>query len=352
MNALNRNLELAALAKEYARTQIVHGCTQIENNELPVEYFAALTKVMLDQLRPLLNEFRSDPLKLLPKTIYDYEKVISISSKYSLGNCSELAMQAMDYLLTLENADSINAEIIGIYGGRGDHVFLVIGRELNSDLNDINSWGEHAVICDPWTNEVYPTVEALGRLQAYYRIFYPDGTSKNQLLNYDPDIHSLYDILDIKKIIEFRTQPLLIENYKKQLDLIEQQMQQYGEKLENHCNHLSKKYGNSDVKRNILNEKLLEIEHIISVISTLRNEAVLSEVNVEFRKLTQLLRKNLNKLFGSIQRVIDLKKEDNEIISAPRQESLKTKVRLFFKIPSKTEKIIDEANHTLAHNLR
>ncbi|MDI9818037.1 MULTISPECIES: hypothetical protein [unclassified Legionella] len=178
MNILESNLKLGNLAKDYARTQIVHGCSQIENNALPVEYFEALNNAVLKQMRALISQTFSDPHRLLPDDIYDYEKTVIVSSKYSLGNCHELAFQAMDYLLTTNQVCSINAEIIEIDGEKGDHVFWVIDRDLKSNLNDITSWGTNAVICDPWSNEVYPASEYKSKLKTFYRHYHRDGTNK------------------------------------------------------------------------------------------------------------------------------------------------------------------------------
>lgn len=75
MSNLALHLQLANHAKDYACSQIVHGCSQIENNELPVEYFEALNNAVLKQLRALINQTRTDPYNLLADDIYDYEKL-------------------------------------------------------------------------------------------------------------------------------------------------------------------------------------------------------------------------------------------------------------------------------------
>jgi hypothetical protein len=48
----------------------------------------------------------------------------------------------------------------------GDHCFLVIGRDLNSDPSDPETWGPHTMICDPWSKKSFPVSE-LYKLQNY-----------------------------------------------------------------------------------------------------------------------------------------------------------------------------------------
>ena len=44
----------------------------------------------------------------------------------------------------------------------GDHAFVVLGRAKFSDINDMSTWGEQAVVCDPWGNTAFiPSREGL-----------------------------------------------------------------------------------------------------------------------------------------------------------------------------------------------
>lgn len=82
--------------------------------------------------------------------------------KYGIGNCEENA--DINFCLFLEYPlhgmpeeelpslpENILLEEIGTK--EGDHVFIVIGRDPNSDLKDISTWGPTAVILDSWTGE-------------------------------------------------------------------------------------------------------------------------------------------------------------------------------------------------------
>ena len=40
-----------------------------------------------------------------------------------------------------------------------DHAFVVIDRKVGSDVKDISTWGDTAVVCDPWDEKVYAASE-------------------------------------------------------------------------------------------------------------------------------------------------------------------------------------------------
>jgi len=106
-------------AKNYARDRIKKGNTQLENNNLSETYFDFLREGMSDT-RDIWDQKTKetmvlDPLEKNPN-LASYETIISITSKYSLGNCYELAAQALDYVLNHTSAD-INAELYQIRGG-------------------------------------------------------------------------------------------------------------------------------------------------------------------------------------------------------------------------------------------
>jgi hypothetical protein len=57
-----------------------------------------------------------------------------------------------------------------------DHQFLVIGRESDSIVTNISSWGLQTVICDPWyplfpdpkvNRRAYPAYEARSKMLGY-----------------------------------------------------------------------------------------------------------------------------------------------------------------------------------------
>jgi hypothetical protein len=68
------------------------------------------------------------------------------------GNCEEFSYVALYKLHDIN--PHISGEIYRI--SNGDHCFLIIGRQKDSDIYDWNTWGEHAVVCDAWLGEAFP----------------------------------------------------------------------------------------------------------------------------------------------------------------------------------------------------
>ena len=109
--ANSKVLEIAKAANNHAREQIIHGSTQLEDNELSDIYFNALRKAVHTDIRPLIEEL-IDPIEEHP-ILRNYESNIALTSKYSLGNCHELALQALDYVLN-NASDNLSAEVYSI----------------------------------------------------------------------------------------------------------------------------------------------------------------------------------------------------------------------------------------------
>lgn len=80
---------------------------------------------------------------------------------------SSLALEKYGYAQGREQAHAAFLDLVekGVYPvdfcvtTDGGHNLLVVGRNPESDVNDISTWGENAFICDPWINKVYPLSE-------------------------------------------------------------------------------------------------------------------------------------------------------------------------------------------------
>ena len=193
-NEYVKTLKAAEKAKQYARSIIVKGSTQLENNKLNQEHFDHLRKgvegstfskleglgikdiIDIETERRIQNH--ENPV------LATYNSIISVTSKYSLGNCHELAVQALDYILRY--APEINAEVYTIEGG--DHVFLVLNRDPYSKAEDPSNWGDNAVICDPWADEAYPAKDCSTRLKNFY---IDKNKNQNKIEDYNPNKHFL-----------------------------------------------------------------------------------------------------------------------------------------------------------------
>ncbi len=180
--ALQETLACAEAAQDYARKLILYGSTQIENNllrrdpSLPrtvdiehltyVENLAEGVLKLEDYIAEQISEKRSVN-SLENKFLITYETYVALTTKFSLGNCTELALEALDFILN--NHPEMSAEIFTIAGG--DHVFVVLNRHEGSDPHNPMTWGDSAVICDPWAEDkssrVYPATEYRKHLKSY-----------------------------------------------------------------------------------------------------------------------------------------------------------------------------------------
>ncbi len=165
---LDEALAIGIAANDHARSIIKLGSTQIENNMLALKDYVSLYDAIGSKSKGLRGEIKSQKQKnrLEPdEDVAFYESVIAWTIMKQLGNCLELAIQALDYIISII-ASSINAEVFRIKGG--DHVFLVLNRDPKSKVEDPTTWGEAAVICDPWNAKVYEAKYYRSELKNFY----------------------------------------------------------------------------------------------------------------------------------------------------------------------------------------
>lgn len=66
--------------------------------------------------------------------------------------CGEMANHACSFIPICKlNKREVEAEKVVL----SDHCMVVVGRKADSDPDDISTWGENAVICDPWARKIY-----------------------------------------------------------------------------------------------------------------------------------------------------------------------------------------------------
>lgn len=130
----------------YALQNVLKGSTQLENN--------LLEESKRKELNEVIREMRRSggfPDPSFPKKIGIFFQSLGLSTKFSFGNCEELAFLALYYLSC--RYPNLRAEVF--YIGLGDHAFVVVGRDDNSIDSDPTTWGENAYICDPLAKIVY-----------------------------------------------------------------------------------------------------------------------------------------------------------------------------------------------------
>lgn len=115
MSSTNQNsMEIAKAACKYSRAFILKGDTQIINNSYDPSQRQALEKAVKD-LREMCGD-ETDFYQKINKEYQEFCQKVELSKKFSLGNCHEMALLALDYVLR-NTPSSVKAEVYYIQGG-------------------------------------------------------------------------------------------------------------------------------------------------------------------------------------------------------------------------------------------
>jgi hypothetical protein len=76
-------------------------------------------------------------------------KLGEITLREGLAVCTYLAAAAL-YLLSLRDSFPLRIEFVSDTKTQIPHSFLIVGRDPNSDLNALSTWGDDAFVIDPW----------------------------------------------------------------------------------------------------------------------------------------------------------------------------------------------------------
>lgn len=110
-----------------------------------------------------------------------------------IGNCGEMA--AVAFFKALEKGIwNVPVDIVKIVNG--DHAFLVIGRDPNSDPDDYKTWGSSAVVVDAWSKKIYKVSDLEANLEDYFGLDMTTG--KSFLRPFNPKTQGLQVILENK----------------------------------------------------------------------------------------------------------------------------------------------------------
>lgn len=142
-----------------------------------------------DQVRRIHSEFVRDSLQRESKGApADIEQEIKLAKKRKTdfinartelalkgekGNCAEFAEIVVK--LFMEEMPEVLAETFELKNG--NHEVVVINRDPLSDPLDFRTWGVNALVCDPWSGEVFLASEIPFKLQ-YYRADVYDANLK------------------------------------------------------------------------------------------------------------------------------------------------------------------------------
>jgi hypothetical protein len=138
-------------------------------------------------------------------------EVLKRAKEQKVANCSEMVELGFEYALsTLHTTSSI--EIFHIHGG--DHVFLVIGRDPNSDMSDSSTWGTDCVICDPWSGAYYPALKLKNYLLNFKKLQLSDkGILECSVDSFDPKTQQLGSHPPKRLDVWRREQPMMFFNW-------------------------------------------------------------------------------------------------------------------------------------------
>jgi hypothetical protein len=139
------------------------------------------------QRKRALDEMNREPIK--NNWVYA-ERLKNKALESGIGNCHELASLAFwDLKKYFQN--KVKVDLYSILGG--DHLFIVIGREPNSNPNDPTTWGKNAVVYDPWISSFHqPTFFPVEELTQKLRcVLLVENDKQATLREFNPDSDTL-----------------------------------------------------------------------------------------------------------------------------------------------------------------
>ena len=110
-----------------------------------------------------------DRVNQVPESIYAtvkmeaHGKTIDIyaakAEEFGCGNCHEQSALTFQYLRNrgvrpLDWIMQAALYTVPVLGARGDHVFVIIGRDGTKDVGDVTKWNPEVFWCDPYENEM------------------------------------------------------------------------------------------------------------------------------------------------------------------------------------------------------
>ena len=198
---LEKNLMAAKDAVKYVKDMNLKSSTQMEHENPFIMYSPTNDYKEIQESISFINNSRR---KL---SINDYvEKTLQLVPAMGVGNCSDQAILAANYLMMANGIDNIALIACTMKGqnplspeSTDQHVFTVIGLDKNADLTDPTTWGENSVIVDPWGNIAAPTDSSdpsqsgLNRLFAKFRTKFMTFDNYAKYINPTNDTASMYN---------------------------------------------------------------------------------------------------------------------------------------------------------------
>jgi hypothetical protein len=164
MSRVGYNLSAAAIANEYVKKKMTIGASNKIRWDFPRAWACSGSLINKGEMREYVDRevdkaFENEPVasnldyRIKAMKIY-MEKSASAGELYGCGNCGEQSAIAFVYLRGLKTFPLDWMEVDDF-----KHAFVIIGRARGSDTHNFATWGEDAVICDPW-RDVVATVKS------------------------------------------------------------------------------------------------------------------------------------------------------------------------------------------------
>ncbi len=114
--------------------------------EAYISYLEQHVELLLEKQRILLDTLLAEH-ELEQNEIV--EKIAAFAQHTKVGNCEQMACLAFVYLQSV--IPDARIELVTA----SNHMFVVINRDKGSDITKSTTYGEHAIICDPWARRTY-----------------------------------------------------------------------------------------------------------------------------------------------------------------------------------------------------
>lgn len=143
--------ERADWALQYTRSKVRYSATRNPNG-----FTGATARVVIGGIvRPLERGYLEAkgfeghrPLQHTPAAYQWIKRMAALAESTGFGNCGEMAAVAFIWLFERQYVRPIDYMECDV--DVEDHAYVVLGRPWNSYPRDASSWGDKAVICDPW----------------------------------------------------------------------------------------------------------------------------------------------------------------------------------------------------------
>ena len=168
MAGLSDNLKTAEKAVSYVKTMLPLGASNAAEDVLLSGGGSSACVLSLRASYP-------DEIKYGPQTDNWIERVADAAESVGCGNCAEQCAVAIEFLL-LPTTRIDALDFMGFDPTFFDHQFLVIGRDKDSIVTDISTWGSKAMTVilgdplfpDPQVNRrFYPAYEGRSKMRGY-----------------------------------------------------------------------------------------------------------------------------------------------------------------------------------------